>query len=393
MTAKMTTQLKPKARGGKPLMSKLLNDTRMYIEQAEQTDVESLRQFLFTDPERPLIAMGHGGSHPSAAYAALLYGTHCGLGRAITPYQANSLSDETLKNSKLLLISKSLMNQDAVYITQRMARTNPEHSCVLTMTDADNANMKRMQNSCPNGVVNYPFDLPDGFISVNGTFAYFSLLYKAFTGDTDFSRKLSLSANPDDNFTYRCVDGTTTPPDLSTITQFTVLYGSYGEPVANKLESNMTEAGLAACVISDFRDECHGRFLSLSNFIQSARHPQTDCALVLLVTPREEALCRNILDRLPGHLPIVLIRTDIASPLGSIDLLYKMSVFTSVFGEQHRCSNPNDPNNLGGFDKRVFRDSVSFKSDFRLYGSLSLSAANVPYTDRLSLNYTDTEIL
>ena len=176
MTAKQTNQLKPKARNGKPLMSQLLNDTRKYIEQAEQADVESLRQFIFTDPERPLIAMGHGGSHPSAAYAALLYGTNCGLGRAVTPYQANSLSDETLKNSKLLLISKSLMNQDAVYIAQRMARTNPEHSCALTMTHDDNANMKRMLKSCPNGVINHPFDLPDGFISVNGTFAYFSLL-------------------------------------------------------------------------------------------------------------------------------------------------------------------------------------------------------------------------
>lgn len=372
MTAKRTIQIHPHARNGKSLMSQLLTDTRKYIEQAEQADVESLRQFFFTDPEMPLIAMGHGGSHPSAAYAALLYGTNCGLGRAVTPYQANSLSDKTLQTAKLLLISKSLMNQDAVYIAHRMARTNPEHCCALTMTDADNVNMRRMLKLCPNGVINHPFDLPEGFISVNGTFAYFSLLYKAFTGDTDFSRKLALSSEPSDNFTYRCIDGTTTPPDLSTISQFTVLYGSYGEPVANKLESNMTEAGLAACVISDFRDECHGRFLSLSNFIQSPRHPQTDCALVLLVTPREESLCRNFLDRLPGHLPIILIRTDIDTPLGSIDLLYKMSMFTSDFGEQYRHSNPNDPNNLGGIDKRLFRDHVSFREDFNQYGPLKL---------------------
>jgi ADP-ribosylglycohydrolase len=147
----------------------------------------------------------------------------------------------------------------------------------------------------------------------------------------------------------------------------------------------MTEAGLAACVISDFRDECHGRFLSLSNFIQSPRHPQTDFALVLLVTPREESLCRNFLDRLPGHLPIVLIRTEIASPLASIDLLYKMSVFTSVFGEQYRGSNPNDPENLGGLQKGAFRDLVSFQDDFRMFGSLRLIMTAVPYTDRLSM--------
>ena len=233
MTSKQANQQKPKARNGKPLMSELLTETRKYIELAEQADVDSLRQFLFDDPERPLIAMGHGGSHSSAAYAALLYGTNCGLGRAMTPYQANSLSDATLKNAKQLLVSKSVKNQDAVYIAKRMNHVNPDHSYIFKL----------------------PFDVPDGFISIGGTFAYFSLLYKAFTGDADFSRKLTLSSEPADNYTYRCVDGVTTPPDLSTITQFTVLYGSYGEPVAHKMESNMTEAGLASCVISDYRDE------------------------------------------------------------------------------------------------------------------------------------------
>ena len=304
MTARQTNQLKPKARNGKPLMSELLTDAHKYIELAEQADVEPLRQFLFNGPERPLIAMGHGGSHSSAAYAALLYGTNCGLGRAITPYQANFLSDATLKSAKMLLVSKSVKNQDAVYIAKRMKTVNPDHSYIFKL----------------------PFDVPDGFISIGGTFVYISLLYKAFTGDVDFSHRLALSSESTDNFTYRCVDGVTTPPDLSTISQFTVLFGSYGEPVAHKMESNMTEAGLASCVISDYRDECHGRFLSLSNFIQSEHRLQSDCALVLLVTPREEDVCRNFLKCLPSHQPIVLIRTDIDTPLGFIDLLYKMSV-------------------------------------------------------------------
>ena len=377
MTAKLTNKITLHARGGKKLMSELLIDTRKYIEQAEQADVESLRHFLLTNPERPLIAMGHGGAHSSASYAALLYGTNCSLGRVVTPYQANSFSDETLRNSKLLLVSTSLKNQDAVYIADRMIRVNPEYSCALTMSSEENTIMKRMLKSNSNSVIRHHFDRANGFISVNGTFAYFSLLYKAFTGDADFSRKLALSSESADNYIYRCVDGITTPPDLSTISQFTVLYGSYGEPVAHKMESNMTEAGLASCVISDYRDECHGRFLALSNFISSPKHPQNDCALVLLVTPREEAVCRNLLDRLPGHLPIVIIRTDDDTPLGSIDLLYKMSMFTSDFGEKYRHSNPNDPNNLGGIDKRLFRDHVSFREDFRRYGPLQL--ANISY--------------
>lgn len=386
MITKKNNPKKPLARGKKPLMSELLKDTRKYLEQAQQTDVEPLRQFLLTDPERPLITMGHGGSHSSASYAALLYGTNCSLGKVMTPYQCNSLSDATLRNSKLLLISKSLMNQDAVYIADRMADVNPEHSCFFTMTHDVNDNMRRVKKANPDSLINRPFDLPRGFISVNGTFAYFSLLYKAFTGDDKFADKLALSDKLEDNFTYRTIDGTIAPPDLSTISQFTVLYGSYGEPVAHKMESNMTEAGLAACVTTDYRDECHGRFMALSNFIKSAKHPQTDCALVVLVTPREEALCKAVLERMPGHLPVVIIRTDIDSPLGSIDLLYKMCMFVSHYGEQVLGSNPNDPLNKGGFVKGVLRDEAHFQDDFALYGPLSLTAGTPAYTDRFNLN-------
>lgn len=376
----------------KPLMSELLKDTRRYIEQAEQTDVEPLRQFLFNEPERPLIAMGHGGSYPPAAYAALLYGTNCGLGRAITPYQANSLSDDTLRNAKLLLISKSLMDQDAEYIAGRISRVNPTYSCAFTMQHQENANMKRFKKTCPNGLINSEYDIPDGFISVNSTFAYFSLLYKAFTGDTNFCNKLALSDKLKENFIYRTIDGTIAPPPLSQISQLTVLYGSYGEPMAHMLESNMTEAGLASCVISDFRNECHGRFIALSNFIKSEKHPQTDCALVVLVTPREEALCRNILGCLPGSLPIIIIRTDIASPLGSIDLLYKMSMFTAHYGEQALGSNPNNPVNKGGIAKGALRDEVHFQDDFKRYGPLSLSAQAPAYTDRFTFDAANSGV-
>ena len=66
MTAKQTSKITPKARGGKKLMSELLTSTRKYIEQAEHADVEPLRHFLLTNSERPLVAMGHGGAHASA---------------------------------------------------------------------------------------------------------------------------------------------------------------------------------------------------------------------------------------------------------------------------------------------------------------------------------------
>ena len=45
-------------KGSKPLMSEMLDDTKCYLEQAEKTDVSGLRDFLMTEPERPMIATG-----------------------------------------------------------------------------------------------------------------------------------------------------------------------------------------------------------------------------------------------------------------------------------------------------------------------------------------------
>jgi hypothetical protein len=63
-----------------------------------------------------------------------------------------------------------------VYIANRLASVNPKYSCAFTMQEKENADMKRMKKTNPHGLINYAFDLPHGFISVNGTFAYFSLL-------------------------------------------------------------------------------------------------------------------------------------------------------------------------------------------------------------------------
>ena len=120
------------------------------------------------------------------------------------------LKGENVDRQKMLLCMSafftSLKNQDAVYIADRMIRVNPEHSCALTMSRDENPIMKRMKKINPDSVICHSFERANGFISVNGSFAYFSLLYKAFTGDADFSNKLALSPESVDNYTYRCVD-------------------------------------------------------------------------------------------------------------------------------------------------------------------------------------------
>ena len=341
----------------KPLMSEMLDDTRRYLEQAEKTDVSELRDFLMTEPERPMIATGQGGSIPPAEYAALLYSSNCSIGKAMTCYDSHSVSDSAMQNAKLLLVSKSGGNIDVKAFKKRAESINKQHFHILSTGKLG-------------------FEFPDGFISIPNVITNFALLYKAFTGDKDIVSKLALSEKPEDNYTYRTVSSpdSKSAPALSEIRHFHVCYGSFGKPVAFNIESDMAEAGLVACMPTDYRNICHGRFLSISNFVKSDAHPHNDVALILLVTPREEEICKNLIKFMPPQTPIVVIRTDLTSPLASLDLLYKANRFIADLGEKHLGVNPNDPANYGKIQKEAPIHHVEFKEDFKRFLPLSLES-------------------
>ncbi len=341
----------------KPLMSEMLDDTRRYLEQAEETDVSELRDFLMTEPKRPMIATGQGGSIPPAEYAALLYSSNCSIGKAMTCYDTHSVSNTAMQNSKLLLVSKGGGNIDVKAFKKRAESINKQHFHMLSTGKLG-------------------FEFPDGFISIPNVITNFALLYKAFTGDADIVNKLALSQKPEDNYTYRTVSSpdSQSAPALSEIRHFHVCYGSFGKPVAFNIESDMAEAGLVACMPTDYRNICHGRFLSISNFVKSEEHPQNDVALILLVTPREEEICKNLLKFMPPQTPIVVIRTDLTSPLASLDLLYKANRFIADLGEKHLGVNPNDPANYGKIQKEAPIHHVEFKEDFKRFAPLCLES-------------------
>lgn len=343
-------------KGCKPLMSEMLDDTRRYLEQAEKTDVSKLRDFLMTEPERPMIATGQGGSIPPAEYAALLYSSNCSIGKAMSCYDTHSVSDTAMQNSKLLLVSKGGGNIDVKAFKKRAESINKQHFHMLSTGKLG-------------------FEFPDGFISIPNVITNFALLYKAFTGDADIVSKLALSEKPEDNYTYRTVGSpdSKSAPALSEIRHFHVCYGSFGKPVAFNIESDMAEAGLVACMPTDYRNICHGRFLSISNFVKSDVHPHNDVALILLVTPREEEICKNLIKFMPPQTPIVVIRTDLTSPLASLDLLYKANRFIADLGEKHLGVNPNDPENYGKIQKEAPINRVEFKEDFKRFAPLSLT--------------------
>ncbi len=385
LETKVYVEEMPKSRGGKELMSEILTkavDVMRFVEAIGDEDINRLHHFFFDEPTRPLIATGHGGKFSQAVYAALLYSSYLSLGRAVTCYSCNSLSDATIQNSKILLVSKGIANIDINFIANRCADLNPEHTCsVRVKCEKDEKKAKyqktidKINSKCKSNSFLYDIGIEDGFISIRSVFFYMSLLYRAFfPTDKDFVSKLELNPTASENYSYESANGLESVPSLSKIKHFTVLYGSYGEPVAYNIESNIVEGGIASCMISDYKNYTHGRFLAEGNYIKSQYYPQTEAALICLVTPREANIYEELLDAMPMHLPIITIRTDLLTPLATIDLLYKGNMFVAELGEKYHGTNPNDPSNFSGIDKRVPKNSVDFEPDFKIWGALDYNA-------------------
>ena len=232
--SEIVNERKPRTTKKSQLMSEILTNVPEILGYVEKKiNVDGLSEFFNTEPTRPLIATGHGGKYSQAVYAALLYSTNQGLGRAITCYSCYSLSDATIKNSKILLVSRGMANIDIDYIAQRCIRLNPDYTCAMRIV-GDKEDEKLVERLKPIGYsfeFNLDIDLSEHFIGISSVFFYSALLYKAFTNDSNFVEKLELNPNPEENYSYSSANGIATIPTLDKISHFTVLYGSYAEPV------------------------------------------------------------------------------------------------------------------------------------------------------------------
>lgn len=294
---------------------------------AQLQDVAALREFLFSEPHMPLIAIGSGGASSVCEYASLLYSSALGLSRAYTPLSAFSIGECVLNTSNVLLISHSGHNQDIVNIGKRCANLNPQHTANLTTQDSDVNRLKKFIS--PSNSFNYSSGIKDGFISAGSTVAAMSLLCRAFKPDSDLSRINSDTIQVD--------------TDLSVLEHAIVLHGSWGLPIAVDLECKLVESGMMTCSLSDYRNYCHGRFIFSGN--------NTNTAIIMMVTPREEALAQRIEEIIPDSVPIVRLSTEKDSAEATVDLLLQASSLVEIVGQQKNI-NPNNPPNRSKIDKR-----------------------------------------
>ena len=311
---------------------------------ARTADVTPLRSFLLSDPSRPLLAAGSGGAASVADFAALLYGARGGVSSAVTPYTLNSFSDEALKTSKLLLVSKGGHNNDIVCAAKRGLSVNPSGTASFTLSTGDRNEVRKAFLKAGSAL---SFDIPvpgirDGFVSTGTPVMYFALLCRAFDPSCDLSRYECLPETP-----YRLErnDGAPlSPKDFRDVRHYVVLHGSWGRPVAENLEGKLFESGLSQASVCDFRNYCHGRFIFTSNHLE-------DSAVVMLISPRERDIAERTRKFLPASTRLVIIETGADAPEASLDLLIRSSQFFFDLCEA-TCTDWESPRNPGKIDKR-----------------------------------------
>lgn len=339
-----------------------ISRTQEALEWVDSQDVEGLRSFFMEDSYVPLYCIGSGGSFSPLEYAAQLYEVNQGMAKAVTPLMLDSISDDTLKRSKVLVLTSSGKGWDEKYVSKRVASVKPMKACAVVRNESDdNYVLKYLSKIDANSFV-YNWPTQEGsFIATIETVCKFGLFYRAFTNTDGILDNLTVNLEPCHCFTYRPrMEGEI--PLIKDVKNFIVLYNGWSKPVAIDFESKMVESGIASVQLCDYRNFCHGRFIFLSNHL-------ADSVLVLFLTPREHKFVKDLFDGViwrenreafPRNTPIIKVESELDSPLASIDLLIKMQV---LFDEIAKAfdTEPCKPNNPCKIDKR-FPKNTPFKN-------------------------------
>lgn len=303
---------------GKPFAKELekINGT---LNWAFAQDTSAFQRHLLQNESIPLFVVGSGGSLSACYYAALLYQQFGTMAKAITPLELY-YSQNTLRKSNLLFISASGKNTDILFGYKTAISSEPNKIFSLCMKLGSPLAGLAAETSLSE---HFEFDNPagkDGFLATNSLVSFFSILYTAMcispqNGASQLKEDITFLADLEDFISKITPDYT-----------FNLLHAGYGQPIAVDLESKLAEAALANVLVADYRNFGHGRHHWFDKRKASS-------AIIAIISPDEELLAKKTLAILPADIPVLIIRTEIKGPFGSIDLLVKSFSFIKRIGE------------------------------------------------------------
>lgn len=315
---------------GKAFASELaaLDDTLAW---AFSCDVQVLERFVVDVADRPLIAIGSGGSSTACHLAALLHRTRLRRpAQFTTPLDVLSVP-AGLHRAGVFLASASGKNKDVLAALEAcIAEEAPAVAAVtlraenpLSVAAASYARARVFAADAPTG--------KDGYLATNSLIATCTLAARAYGFEITLTKA-------------RCkaVDGSV----FEDRHMVQVLHGGWGAPVATDLESKLNESALAAAQLADYRNFGHGRHLWLAQ-----RAAET--VVVALVTPGTAAIAESTLKLFPKSISVVRLETPLDGPSGTIDLLRQAFHLVDRVGDA-RGQDPGRPH-VPEFGRKLYR--------------------------------------
>lgn len=321
----------------KPSLGTRIQDFERVIDYAEQQNVDALRNFIFSDIDKPIIFFGAGGGYNAALYAASLCNLNGRIGIAKTSMLVNQMSVDLMRKCKFVVISAKGQTVDLISTSKRLLSViNPENFAALTLQGADDRKNKlcrMLQEEYPQATVlgydgkvesndpKKPYNAlfsHDEFVGTKKHVAFSVLLYRCFYDTSEIAAKL---INEDEEPYTADLQGRR----LEEIRYWNLLHGGLGEVAANDLEVRLSEGSLAFPMMTDFKNFTHGRHA----FVKEHQH---ETAIVTFENKQDTRLAEEIITRYHANtemekLPSVRIKSNLSTPLATIELMIKSMYF------------------------------------------------------------------
>lgn len=293
-------------------------------------DISGLKRSVRKFSERPLIAVGSGGSLTAALVLTTLHQLFTGnIATVMTPFELQRSVIKGRGNS-ICIITAGGGNNDVLNAFSRSIEVEPDHLTVLCASEgskvsevASAANfVDLIEFVCPTG--------KDGFLATNSLLAFSVLIGRAYL------EEYSQEKFPESINELLAIDGSTDEVLKFIESQckpvldrdiLSVLYGSLAKPCAIDLESKFTEAALGVVHHSDYRNFAHGRHHWFAK-------KQDTTGLLALADESEYEIASKTLALIPNEVPKQIVKLNNTGPAGIVEGVIWSLLITYIAGNK-----------------------------------------------------------
>jgi hypothetical protein len=277
------------------------------IRAASRIDVERLADQLVRRPAgRPAVFVGSGGAVAAARFAAQLYSARVGAVASVqTPLEV--LAQPLAVDCAGFLFTASGRHPDATAAVRRLS-LDATPAVVVTTNPApafgslcERLGVELVDLGNPAG--------KDGFLATNSLIMMAVAVARALTDMTVPSVFPALAE----------------PQALGSLDEVVVLYPPGLVAVAVDLEARLSETGLAAVQIADYRNFAHGRHYGLAS-------RAADVTVLALIDEPYRHLAERTLSLLPRSVPLLRMESPLQPPWDTIDLLLASILLVAAAG-------------------------------------------------------------